>query len=475
MKLDILFINDVHGYIAPHNELFYNQDGEYIAQAGGYARLYTKVQEVRSKNPNTLLFDGGDTFHGTKPIVDSKGQAMIPILNKMSFDAMTSHWEFAYGPQQLKQLTSQLTYPNLACNIYMPNGKLFTQPLKIFEIEHLKIGVIGVAAFIVDKVMPRSFAQNLRFTNGIKEVVNEKENLKQKGVDLVILLSHNGLPQDFELLKQVDGIDICLSAHTHNRIYSVLETNGALVIQCGCHGSFMGQMTLNIEEGRIASHQYKLHTINSKIAENKEMKELVDSVLMNNKDIYTNIVGKTNKLLHRYTTLNATLDELMHQGACLVTNTNICFSNGWRYGAPIDKGDITENDLYNMAPMNPPISIVELTGKEIKDMMEENLTRTFACNPMKQMGGYAKRVFGLHLNVRIENPDGERIQEIIYNGNRLQMSKVYKVSFITVQGVPAKYGSNRKQTEFRLIDSIQLYLTKYGAFTPSCNKNYRLV
>lgn len=475
MKLDILFINDVHGYIAPHNELFYNEDGEYIAESGGYARLYSKVEEIRRKNPNTLLFDGGDTFHGTKAIVDSKGEAMIPILNKMRFDAMTSHWEFAYGPEQLKKLTSQLSYPNLACNIYKPNGDLFTQPSKIFEVENLKIGVIGVAAFIVDKVMPPSFADDLKFTTGIEEVAAEVVKLKEDGVDLIILLSHNGLPQDFELLRQVDGIDICLSAHTHNRIYTALETNGALVIQCGCHGSFMGQMRLNIEDGKIASHQYKLHTIDSSIAENKEMKQLVDNALMGYEDILTNVVGKTEELLHRYTTLNATLDELMHRGACLVTNTDICFSNGWRYGAPIAKGDITENELYNMAPMNPPISIVDLTGEDIKEMMEENLKRTFACNPMKQMGGYAKRVFGLQLNVRIENPDGEKIQELYYKGNHLEMNKVYKVSFITVQGVPAKYGKNRKQTDYELIDSIKLYLKKNGAFTPSKNKNYRLV
>lgn len=475
MKLDILFINDVHGYIAPHNELFYNQDGEYIAEAGGYARLYTKVKEVRSKNPNTLLFDGGDTFHGTKPIVDSKGQAMIPILNKMGFNAMTSHWEFAYGPEQLKNLTNQLTYPNLACNIYKPNSELFTQPSKIFEVENLKIGVIGVAAFIVDKVMPSSFAKDLEFTTGIKEVAAEIVKLKENDADLIILLSHNGLPQDFELLRQVDGIDVCLSAHTHNRIYRALETNGALVIQCGCHGSFLGQMTLNIEDRAIISHQYKLHTIDTSIAENNEMKQLVDNALMGYNDILTNVVGKTDELLHRYTTLNATLDELMHQGACFVTNTDICFSNGWRYGAPIAKGEITENELYNMAPMNPPISVVEITGKEIKEMMEENLTRTFACNPMKQMGGYAKRIFGLQLNIRIENPDGQKIQELFYKGSHIQMNKVYKVSFITVQGVPAKYGKNRVQTNFKLIDSIKLYLKENETFTSSKNKTYRLV
>ncbi|PZX55937.1 5'-nucleotidase [Algoriphagus ratkowskyi] len=475
MILDILFINDVHGYIAPHSELFYDENGEYVAEAGGYARLYTKVEEIKKNNPNTLLFDGGDTFHGTKPIVDTKGQSLIPILNKMGFDAMTSHWDFAYGPEHLKNLTSQLNYPHLACNIFNQNGELFTSASKIYEVEDVKIGVIGVAAFIVDKVMPSSFAGELSFTNGIKEVNEEIKKLNKEGADLIVLLSHNGLPQDMELLKKIDGIDICLSAHTHNRIYTPLKVNGALVIQCGCHGSFLGKMKLDIQDGSIQSHQYELITIDNKIEENAEMKALVDSALENFAEISKNYVGKTTQLLHRYTTVNANLDELMHQGACFVTNTDICFSNGWRYGAPIAEGFITENDLYNMAPMNPPISVVELTGREIKEMLEENLSRTFACDPMKQMGGYAKRIFGLHLNIRIENPDGEKIQELFYKGDHLEMDETYKTSFITVQGVPSKYGKNRKESEFKLIESIKMYLEKHSPFSPLKNPTYRLV
>lgn len=475
MILDILFINDVHGYIAPHNELFYDENGEYTAEAGGYARLYTKVEEIREANPNTLLFDGGDTFHGTKPIVDSRGRSMIPILNKMSFDAMTSHWDFAYGPEQFKNLTVQLNYPNLACNIYKPDGGLFTEPSKMFEVDNVKIGVIGISAMIVDKVMPSSFAGDLSFTDGIKEVSLEIDKLGKAGADLIVLLSHNGLPQDIELLKRIDGIDICLSAHTHNRIYTPLEVNGALVIQCGCHGSFMGRMTLDINEGKIKSHQYKLIAMDNEIAENMEMKTLVEKVLEDYKDINTNKVGTTKQLLHRYTTINASLDELMHQGACFVTNSDICFSNGWRYGAPIAEGDITENDLYNMAPMDPPISIIELTGKEIKDMLEENLSRTFSCDPMKQMGGYAKRIFGLQLNIRIENPDGCKIQELFYKGKHIEPNQVYRASFITVQGVPSKYGSIREKTKFRLVESIKMYLNEHPQFSPLENRTYRLV
>lgn len=85
MNLSIAYINDVHGYLEPHPELFYQGGKEVIETAGGYARIASLVNDIRKSNPNTLLFDGGDTFHGTLPLVQSKGEAVVPILNKMGF------------------------------------------------------------------------------------------------------------------------------------------------------------------------------------------------------------------------------------------------------------------------------------------------------------------------------------------------------------------------------------------------------
>lgn len=53
--------------------------------------------------------------------------------------------------------------------------------------------------------------------------------------------------------------------------------------------------------------------------------------------------------------------------------------------------------------MNPHVSTVELTGCEIKKMLEENLERTFRPNPLSQIGGYAKRCLGLQINMRIKS------------------------------------------------------------------------
>ena len=65
-----------------------------------------------------------------------------------------------------------------------------------------------------------------------------------------------------------------------------------------------------------------------------------------------------------------------------------------------------------MIPMNPAVSTVELLGDEIVAMLEENLERTFGRDPYDQMGGYVKRGLGLNAFIKIENPSGQRVQEV---------------------------------------------------------------
>ncbi|MBJ7881384.1 bifunctional metallophosphatase/5'-nucleotidase [Gelidibacter salicanalis] len=475
MKLNILFINDVHGYLAPHSELFYDASGEVVQTAGGYAHIAGLVETIRKENPNTLLFDGGDTLHGTKPLVDSKGEAIIPILNALQPDAWVGHWDFGYGPEQLQQINNQLKFPILGCNVYKENGSNFLQPTALYEKEGVKIGVIGVCAMIVDKVMPEKMGGGLKFTSGVEEVPKYVQQLKSDGADVIVLLSHNGFPQDVELLKQVEGIDICLSAHTHNRIYSPIEINGAQIVQCGCHGAFMGKFSLEIKENKIKNSNYELIKIDSSIPKSAAVEILVEKALEPYKAIRTVVLGRTDTVLHRYNTINSTMDNFLLKAIAHATNTEIAFSNGWRYGAPIGIGDITENDLYNITPMNPPVSTVVLTGAEIKQMLEENLERTFCKDPFGQMGGYVKRVLGLQINMRIENPNGHRIQEIFYNGAHLDMTKSYTVSFVTTQGVSKKYGKNRKAHDQKAVAAMKAYLKEYRDFSPDRIDSFRLV
>ena len=193
------------------------------------------------------------------------------------------------------------------------------------------------------------------------------------------------------------------------------------------------------------------------------MQEKVNKVMEEDKTMLGEKLGETLTDLTRDRTLESTMDNLLLQSMMHhEKDAALAFSNGWRYGAPIPKGDITVNDIWNIIPVNPPLSTVELTGDEIMEMMEENLERTFSKDLFKQMGGYVKRCLGLNLYFKIENPAGERIQELFIGDERLERDKTYKAVYVTTQGVPEKYGKNRKHLDIHAIDALKNYIRDKG-------------
>jgi 2',3'-cyclic-nucleotide 2'-phosphodiesterase (5'-nucleotidase family) len=454
-------MNDSHGYLEMHSELFWAGDHAEYQPAGGYARIATILRQVRREKPDAVLaFDGGDTIHGTYGAVHTQGESLIPILKTLRFDAMTAHWEFAYGPQRFKEVADRLPYPMLAINCYdKQTDELVFEPYTILSSGGLNVGVIGIAATIVDKVMPPSFSQGLRFTLGNEELPGHIARLREEHkVDLVVVVSHLGFPQEIKLAKQVDGIDVLLSGHTHNRLYRPALVNDTIVIQSGCHGSFLGRLDLEFDGGRVVDFRHRLITVGQEIPPDPDVQELVDRALAPYRPDLSQVVGQTATPLNRNTVLEATMDNLLLQSMLELTGAQLAFSNGWRYGAPIPIGPITMDDLWNIIPVDPPVSTCELTGDELWTMLEENLERTFARDPYQQMGGYVKRCMGLNLYFKIENPKGQRIQELFVEGRPVEAGRVYQAAFVTSQGVPAKYGSNRHALDISAIEGLRRHL-----------------
>jgi 2',3'-cyclic-nucleotide 2'-phosphodiesterase (5'-nucleotidase family) len=462
-RLTILQLNDSHGYFELHPELFWMGGNEIYKNTGGYARIAALFNEAREQNPEGVVtLDNGDTIHGTFPAVKSRGEALIPILNHMRFDAFTPHWEFAYGPKQLESIVSKLDYPMLAINCYREESdELAFQPYKIIERNDLQIGVIGIAANIVDKTMPPHFSEGLRFTLGRKELPRYINDLRRKErVDLVIVLSHLGYPQELQLAEEVDGIDVLLSGHTHNRIYEAVEVNGAIVIQSGCHGSFIGRLDLETQDGGVKRYKHQLVIVDESIKPDPCIDDLVRGCLDKDREMIENVLGETRTSLHRNRVLESTMDNLLLESISSAAGIGMAFSNGWRYGAPVPVGEIKVKDVWNIVPTNPPVSVCRITGEDLWNMMEENLERTFSRNPYNQMGGYVKRCRGITIYFKVENPNGKRIQEFFVNGKRLDKGEKYDACYLTNQGVPEKYGEEKTDLNIKAIEALENYITE---------------
>ncbi len=468
-NLTLLQINDTHAYLESHQELFWDGENPIYKEVGGYARIATLVKKIKSEKENqVLVLDNGDTIHGTFPAVNSKGKAMVPVLNKMGIEGMTAHWEFGYGPEVFMKITEELNYPMLAINAYdEKTDELLFDPYLIKEYEGLKVGIIGIAATIIDKVMPDWFSEGIYFTLGKEELPYYIDKLRnERDVDLVVVLSHLGFPQETKLAEEIDGIDVLLSGHTHNRVHKPALINDTIIIQSGCHGSFVGKLDLKIDNSKVVDFNHQLVTIEKNIKEDEEVKKEIEKIMKPHRERLNEVLGYTDTALHRNFVMESTMDNFLLDSLLDLTGADMAFSNGWRYGAPIVPGPITRNDLWNIIPVNPPVSTVKLTGKELWDMMEVNLERTFSRDPYEQKGGYVKRSAGINLYFKIENPAGERIQKLFVQGKEVDFNKIYDVVFVTSQGVRAKYGSERKKLDINAIENLERYLKKVKKIEP---------
>jgi|GEM_PF-2570634 len=107
--LTLLQLNDLHGYLEPHAEIRWRGGKAEFSQMGGLARIATAFEAARRDASGAVVtLDNGDTFDGTYPVMQSRGAALVPIMNALKFDAMTAHWEFAWGPAGFKALAGRL-------------------------------------------------------------------------------------------------------------------------------------------------------------------------------------------------------------------------------------------------------------------------------------------------------------------------------------------------------------------------------
>lgn len=195
------------------------------------------------------------------------------------------------------------------------------------------------------------------------------------------MLSHLGFPQDVKLAGEVAGIAALVSGHTHNRLHEPVRVNGTVIIQSGCHGSFVGWLDLAVREGKPEVTHHALIPTDESIRPDAAMHAMVEGILAPHRGVLQEIVGRTDLALHSDAMLETTMDNLLLAAVAEAAGTHIAFSNGWRYGAPVRPGPVTMNDLWNVIPSNPPISVVDLTGQELAAMMEENLERIFSADP----------------------------------------------------------------------------------------------
>ena len=135
-------------------------------------------------------------------------------------------------------------------------------------------------------------------------------------------------------------------------------------------------------------------------------------------------------LLYRRGNFNGSFDQLILNALIQEKNAEIAFSPGFRWGTTILPGEaITmENVLDQTAITYPHVTLTEMTGAQIKEILEDVCDNLFNPDPYYQQGGDMVRVGGMTYACDPTAAMGARIDQMTLNGKAIEAGKTYKVA-----------------------------------------------
>ncbi|MBI1217934.1 MAG: thiosulfohydrolase SoxB [Rhodobacteraceae bacterium] len=401
---------------------------------GGIDRMATVIKAIRAARPEALLLDGGDTWHGSYTVLKTAGQDMVNVMNALKPDAMTSHWEFTLGIDRVTEIVKALPFPFLGANIYDNEwDEPAYDPYKIFERGGVKIAVIGQAFPYLPIANPKWMFPKLSF--GVREdrMAAMVAEVKGKGADLVVLLSHNGFDVDRKMAAQVPGIDVILTGHTHDALPEPIQVGKTMLIASGSNGKFVTRLDLDVQGKEIKGFRHRLIPIFADvITPDAEVSGLIATQRAPFEADLKEVIGHTGSLLYRRGNFNGTWDDLICTALIEDREADIALSPGFRWGPSVlPDQPITREDLFNATAMSYPNAYrSEMTGAALKAILEDVADNLFNPDPYYQQGGDMVRVGGMGYHIDISKPQGARLTNmmLLKTGEAIDPAKTYVVA-----------------------------------------------
>jgi sulfur-oxidizing protein SoxB len=397
-----------------------------------------------------MLLDGGDLWQGTGLANIMQGRDMVEVANLLGIEAMTGHWEFTYGEQALRDNLDRFKGEFLAQNVFLTEeaafndasafdkatGRVF-KPSTIRELGGYRVAIVGQAFPYVPIAHPKRFTPDWTF--GIREQELQKHVDALRGtdkVDAVILLSHNGMDVDLKLASRVTGIDIILGGHTHDAVPQPIAVKNAsgttLVTNAGSNGKFLGVLDLALDKGKVSDVKYHLLPVYSELLKpDPAMAELIGRLRAPYVTDWSEKIATPDRLLYRRGNFSGPVDELICSALRTELDAEIALSPGFRWGLTALSGQplTMEDVLAETAITYPETYVQEMTGAEIKDVLEDICDNLFNADPYYQQGGDMVRAGGLGYTCTPTAATGNRISELkLGNGKALVANHRYKVA-----------------------------------------------
>lgn len=282
-RFTILHTSDEHSTLLPLPLTDYKKDTANPT-LGGFARLATKVKQIKSEKGEepVILLSSGDIMGGSPFawLILQQQSHEAAIMQKIGYSAMTiGNHEFDYGPDVLAEYLLRSGYQQqapggmslIASNLDIPANhslaKAAIETNKIITLPNgIKLGIFGILGAGAYSLAP--YAPPVKISNQFDACEKQVKVLKDKGADVIVLLSHSGIAEDREMAKKIKGIDIILGGHDHINTPEPEIVNGTILVHPDYYLRHVGKLELSYNTSKkelsLVNKQYLLpldHTV----------------------------------------------------------------------------------------------------------------------------------------------------------------------------------------------------------------------
>ncbi|MCM3785262.1 5'-nucleotidase C-terminal domain-containing protein [Neobacillus mesonae] len=400
----------------------------------GYAKVAGIADKYRAENPNTLFLDGGDAVHGTTFATLVNGESIVKVMNEMGYDAIVpGNHEFNYGWEHLVTLSEQFNFPMISANVKKSDGTSLFEPYIIKEVDGVKIGIIALTTQeTAYKTNPKN-VEGIEFADPSEEAQKYVDEIRDE-VDVVVLLSHLGqddsdLDNTFDVVDEVDGIDVYIDAHSHTVLEDgLVADNGTLIASAGEYTNYVGAVDLWVDEGKVVSKKATLidETEAAEIAPNEKVAALVSSITEEQAPILDEVVATISTDLEgareKVRVGETNLGDLIADSLREVSGADIALTNGGGIRASIEKGDVTKGEVITVLPFGNQIVTLNVKGEDVIAALENGV------KSYPEASGGFPQISGFSFKIDPSKEPGSRVHSVMIGNEPIDPEATYTLA-----------------------------------------------
>ena len=395
----IICMLPLSAFAANDNDIIILYENDVHCAVEGYTKLSAMRNELKKEYEHVGIVSGGDFIQGNSLGIVSKGEYVVNIMNLVGYDAVTlGNHEFDYHIDRLNELAGVMDTKPISCNFQkIGEDEPCFEPYTIVSYGDIDVAYIGITTpTTISVASPVQFKDengNFIYTfnaDSLYDIVQESiDSAEAQGADYIIALSHVGYAEDEiygdledveTLIKNTDGFDVVLDAHSHTVIEGKTITdkggNDVLLSSTGTKFEYIGKLTIEDGEAeteliKTADYQLTDPVIDTYIEKMYEEYAILGERKVASTEVDLLMKDENGNRLVRNNETN--LGDLCADAFRYAVNADIGYINGGGIRADIKAGDITYNDLLNVLPFNNSVVLAQVSGQTIMDMMELTL------------------------------------------------------------------------------------------------------